>query len=396
MHHHFKALDGLRGVAAIAVVVTHAWKLLDVQPLRHGYLAVDFFFLLSGFVIAVAYQDRISAGFGFADFWKARIIRLYPLVLVGSLSGAATAYFVYDPPLWRLMLATFTQALFLPAPWENGLGFGLWPLDPPAWSLFWELVASAAFALWMARARTTSLACVASISALALCAIAAKTSTLELGFTRATFWAGVFRVSFAFTIGVLLFRAYRADRLPKLEVHVSIVACALLALFAYPEQSGGVEALSALVILPVLLTLAISSRGEGAFWEWSGRISYPIYLLHYPVLVIAETSGFATGGMASRIGVATLYVSACLCLSAVVLVFYDEPFRAYLRRRIAGAPALRPSTLPRLRPAAAEQQASSTTGAVSIPMSALARALSRRARKAVSAPAGSDAPDRRR
>src|ERR1700742_4709871 len=95
---HFEILDGLRGVAALAVVTFHfmEWAYSDYSRnfIGHGFLAVDFFFCLSGFVIGYAYDDRI-AKMGVPEFFKSRIIRLHPLVISGSVLGMLT--FLFDP-----------------------------------------------------------------------------------------------------------------------------------------------------------------------------------------------------------------------------------------------------------------------------------------------------------
>src|SRR6188508_2958815 len=95
---HFEILDGLRGLAALAVVVFHfmEWVYTDASKnfIGHGFLAVDFFFCLSGFVIGYAYDDRI-AKMGVVEFFKSRIIRLHPLVIAGSVLGLLA--FLFDP-----------------------------------------------------------------------------------------------------------------------------------------------------------------------------------------------------------------------------------------------------------------------------------------------------------
>jgi peptidoglycan/LPS O-acetylase OafA/YrhL len=113
---HYVLLDGLRGVASIMVVIFHIFETYaDGSPrkqiINHGYLAVDFFFLLSGFVIAYAYDDRWSRMTQW-EFYKRRLIRLQPMVVMGSLIGAALFYFqkgstfplVASTPVWKMLL----------------------------------------------------------------------------------------------------------------------------------------------------------------------------------------------------------------------------------------------------------------------------------------------------
>ena len=153
-------LDGLRGVAAISVVTFHFME-MAIDGYKHifignGFLAVDFFFCLSGFVIGYAYDDRI-AKMGKPAFFTSRMIRLYPLVVLGSTLGLIT--FLFDP--WPSHLASFvvgrvallfaTSLLLIPFPVVGDRGFNLFALNAPAWSLFWEFVANIVYAFILYR-----------------------------------------------------------------------------------------------------------------------------------------------------------------------------------------------------------------------------------------------------
>ena len=153
---HYEILDGLRGVAAFMVVIFHTFEAYAddnrfTQKVNHGYLAVDFFFLLSGFVVAYAYDDRWG-GMTQWEFYKRRLIRLQPMVVMGSVIGAALFYFGKAPmfplvavtPVWKMLLVMVLGFTLLPLPvsldirgWQE-----MHPLDGPAWSLFYEYVAN--------------------------------------------------------------------------------------------------------------------------------------------------------------------------------------------------------------------------------------------------------------
>src|SRR6202790_2270034 len=96
MKPHYPILDGLRGTAAIMVVIYHLFEayfpVVGHHPTPHGYLAVDFFFLLSGFVVGYAYDDRWGR-MGLRGFLARRLIRLHPMVILGSVIGAIAFYF---------------------------------------------------------------------------------------------------------------------------------------------------------------------------------------------------------------------------------------------------------------------------------------------------------------
>lgn len=167
---HYAILDGLRGVAAIMVVWFHIFEAyatshLD-QKINHGYLAVDFFFILSGFVIGYAYDDRWKTMTA-KDFIKRRIIRLHPMVVMGAVIGAIVFYF-QGCPVWdvakvtvgALFVATFINALLIPAtPGTEIRGLGeMYPLNGPSWSLFFEYIGNILYALFIRKFSTAMLA----------------------------------------------------------------------------------------------------------------------------------------------------------------------------------------------------------------------------------------------
>ena len=164
---HYDILDGLRGVAAIMVVWFHLFEAyatshLD-QRINHGYLAVDFFFILSGFVIGYAYDDRWKKKMSVKDFLKRRLIRLHPMVVMGAVIGAVMFYFqgcsVWDVSavsLSMLLTATLLNALLIPAtPGSEIRGLGeMYPLNGPSWSLFFEYIGNVLYALFIRKLPT--------------------------------------------------------------------------------------------------------------------------------------------------------------------------------------------------------------------------------------------------
>src|SRR5476651_2479928 len=161
---HYPILDGLRGVAALLVVAFHVLETYSGdrfhQIINHGYLAVDFFFLLSGFVVAYAYDDRWGKMTQW-DFYKRRLIRLQPMVIIGTLIGAALFYFQAGPvfpliaktPVWEMLLVMLVGFTLIPLPisadirgWQE-----MHPLNGPAWSLFFEYIANILYAVIVRR-----------------------------------------------------------------------------------------------------------------------------------------------------------------------------------------------------------------------------------------------------
>lgn len=222
---HYPILDGLRGVAAVLVVAFHILEIFSngdhsKQIINHGYLAVDFFFLLSGYVIAHAYDHRWGT-MTLSGFFKRRLVRLHPMIIVGMLIGAVCFYFGVSPmfpaiestPVWKMVLVMVIGFTLLPV--TKGLDIRGWsemhPLNGPAWSLFFEYVANIVYALFLRKVSNLALSVLVLIAAVVLVHFAVTNEhgdiiggwsldaeQLRIGFTR---------VAFPFLAGMLLRRA---------------------------------------------------------------------------------------------------------------------------------------------------------------------------------------------
>lgn len=179
---HYAILDGLRGVAAIIVVVFHILETFtngdhSKQIINHGYLAVDFFFVLSGFVIGYAYDDRWGK-MTLGGFFKRRLIRLHPMIIMGMIIGAVAFYFqdssffpeIAGTPFWKMILVMLIGFTLIPV--GSSLDIRGWqemhPLNGPAWSLFFEYVANILYALFIRKFSNKVLALLAFVAGAAL------------------------------------------------------------------------------------------------------------------------------------------------------------------------------------------------------------------------------------
>ena len=127
---HYELLDGLRGIAALLVIWYHIFEGFATSPIdqrfNHGYLAVDFFFILSGFVVGYAYDDRWKTTMNTKDFFKRRLIRLHPMVILGAVLGAIT-FCIQGCEKWdgtqvsisMVMLALLLNLFLIPAIWSS-------------------------------------------------------------------------------------------------------------------------------------------------------------------------------------------------------------------------------------------------------------------------------------
>ena len=219
---HFEILDGLRGVAAIMVLVFHIFEPYSIvnkatMIIGHGYLAVDFFFALSGFVIGYAYDDRWGR-LSPLDFFKRRIVRLHPMVIAGTILGASLFYLgaspeyslIADTPVWKLALYLLLGILLIPMPpsadirgWQES-----YTLDAPCWSLFFEYIANILYALFVRRFSKTALSILVAIAACATIFVAFSNGSLSGGwaFEGKHLGIGFVRLAFPFFAGLLLYR----------------------------------------------------------------------------------------------------------------------------------------------------------------------------------------------
>ena len=266
---HLIAIDGLRGVAALGVTILHAGLWTGAQALPHGYLAVDFFLMLSGFVLSLAYRDRLRSDMRFPRFAALRIIRLYPMRALAAALGALANLYGSRPDYGnlagaKLLLATVSAALCIPV---HGLG-GIepFPVNNPEWSLFFELFVSVAFGLILFRLSLRPLVIVAVALAVPHLWVA-RARGMNVGWTWEGFGYGFLRVSLPFVIGMVVHQTWRAGRLPRRTAPFAVLAGLLIGYFAIPPLPRAdwiVTVAFVSIAAPVILIAAINLRPGAA------------------------------------------------------------------------------------------------------------------------------------
>jgi peptidoglycan/LPS O-acetylase OafA/YrhL len=300
--HRFHLLDALRGLAAVLVVTFHAPSLLNCfLTFPNGFLAVDFFFCLSGFVIAFSYEERLQKSLTLRDFLVVRLIRLYPLyalsIVIAFVRPLIGSHLIQQHHFSSSLAALVGMSILLvPNFLIPSAGAQLFPLNTPAWSLFLELVANLAYGclvLWRIARVALPLLCLASLGVLTF--LAFHGSTLDYGTARQGIGFGFARVGFSFTAGILLFRIFNrsSSRLNAAQSWLgSILAAGLLlaALMASARWSsrGPFQLLIVAVLFPALVYLGASCivpRKITGFCAFLGDMSYPLYILHVPLML---------------------------------------------------------------------------------------------------------------
>jgi peptidoglycan/LPS O-acetylase OafA/YrhL len=341
---HFEILDGLRGVAALAVVIFHfmEWVFPDFNKnfIGHGFLAVDFFFCLSGFVIGYAYDGRIRE-MGAGAFLKARLIRLHPLVVLGSVLGLVG--FLLDPfalPIayntGKLALLFICSLLLIPLPIMGERAFNLFAFNAPAWSLFFEYVANIFYALVLYKVGRRSLAALTVLAAVGICIVSYRAGNLLGGWSKDNILDGGARMAYSFMAGLFL---YRSQWIIKNRLGFLGLSLLLTLAFIMPGSKWNwlTEPLVVLFYFPLLVSLGAGSS-LSPIWKkvcrFSGNISYPLYMTHYAAIWVFGnyfTNKKPPAGDLPYIiipGIILLVVFAYLAM-----VLYDVPVRKYLTKK---------------------------------------------------------------
>lgn len=334
------SFDLLRGVAALLIVVFHLEK-IGSTPLPGGFLAVDFFFVLSGYVITAAYEERLRKGLPFASLAEIRIVRLFPLACLGTMLGiiktfsSSIAHQPLSHPLFNVAVAVPFNLLLLPAPPPAPEMF---VLNQPVWSLFFELAANAVFAAVMFRASTRAVAGVVALSALGFLGCSIAQGGPGLGWSWETFVGGLFRVGYGFFIGQMIFRCRKflpSTRQTGWAIILPVALAVVLLSPVYDSWQTSVWIVSAMLIAPAIVTLAVILELPPrlhALSAFLGDLSYPIYAIHVPLL-------FVLGFLFRRFGVPTeAYVALTLpvigALAILAARFFDAPARRWLSVRL--------------------------------------------------------------
>lgn len=333
-------LDALRGFAAIGVLFFHLSIVGAPQLAPHGYLAVDFFFMLSGFVLSHSYAERLQSGrLTVAKLLQIRMKRLLPLSLLGLLLG--TGYF-----LLRLAIQKYSQyalsdilggtafnAALLPKPWVSQAPTDTtFPTNTPMWSLSFEIAANVLWAALISRLDTKCAWVITAVTGGLLILLILKSGTADLGATWATFFGGAARTLFGFFAGVLVWY-YRPK--PFLSAFLLWPTILLLAIvFCIPIQSSVFDAVSVVLIFPLLMCLSVACHRQQKqrLLGVLGRLSYPLYVVHVPILM--STVGLLKATHLEQTVSCYLFALVPICILVAIGLdkYYDFPIASVLGR----------------------------------------------------------------
>lgn len=342
---HYEVLDGLRGTAAISILVFHFMELIwldySENPLGHGFLAVDFFFCLSGFVTGYAYDDRIRQ-MGILSFFKTRLIRLHPLVVLGSVLGLFA--FLFDPfsinpyalGVQPIIIAFICSIFLIPMPGLPERAGALFPYNSPSWSLFMEYLANIAYALFLNRLHKIVMLLLAGLAAVWLLFTAYQAGTLIGGWDEKTWLDGIARVSFSFLAGLTVFRY---GLMWRTRFGYLLLSVLLILTFAFPyfRFNWLAESLVVILVYPVIIMIGAGAIVRGRVRKiclFFGRLSYPLYMSHI-VAIWCFGNYYAAYKPSGWLLFAIVSIGSLLLmgLGYLVMRFFDEPVRIWLKKK---------------------------------------------------------------
>lgn len=374
---HYEILDGLRGVAALLVVCYHIFEGYAfaggeavIKGINHGYLAVDFFFILSGFVISYAYDSRWTKQdnpLTVKGFFLRRLVRLHPMVILGAVIGTIT-FLIQGSVQWdgthiatsAVMLALLAAMFLIPAVpgghYEVRGNGEMYPLNGPTWSLFFEYIGNILYALFIRRFSDKTLKVWTSILGILFCAFAvfdiSGYGSVGVGWTldKVNFFGGLLRMLFPFSLGMLLSRKFKPFRingafwkcslLLAITLFIPYLGARISAQGLTLTLNGAYEFLCIAVIFPLIVLAgasgALTDGASGKICRTMGQISYPLYIVHYPFMYLfyswliehqlftfRETWLVATGVVIWNV------VLAWICVR-----FYETPVRRWLGSKL--------------------------------------------------------------
>jgi peptidoglycan/LPS O-acetylase OafA/YrhL len=338
-------LDGLRGLAAIAVALFHGSAIFNLGWIpRHAYLAVDFFFLLSGYVIGRSFDRRLQQGW-VIGFLRRRLIRLYPFIVAGSLIGFLEL--VLDGVFGRTLSISqagldLVSALFLiPTPPLISNGWRIFPVDPPLWSLFFEAAAYVAYAVAAPFLRNRYLWLMVGVSGLALAWAMFAGNGDDFGLVN--FRLAGLRVTFSFFLGVALYRALgpKPKHFAMPFIATPMIFIVLVVVLLSPMPLGWIgDFVAVFAVFPCLLVFALianpgGGRSRAASFTF-GLTSYPVYAIHFPLFRLAYEALFRKFDLTGRTLGMVATLAAVLFLSWLLAVLYDRPLRRWLSAVTSG------------------------------------------------------------
>ncbi|HWF75636.1 MAG TPA: acyltransferase [Caulobacteraceae bacterium] len=353
-----RSLNSIRGLAALMVATFHAPLLFGAaETLPHAYMAVDLFFVLSGFVMLHVYEPRITGGLRLGRFFQLRMARLYPLLAIATLLGFAVAMIklkmLHQAPTQPMLAALPLSLVLAPAASAASEQHAAYPYVTQSWSIVWEILLCPMLFVWARWVRRGAWA-IAAAGAIVLAWIAYTRGGIDGGWSTPTFWIGALRALTAFWAGVAVrqWTRFSVPRLVKLAGLAAAAAVLAYVCLVHPTIWWA-EYASAVIGFPLIIAAACDVRArwlENVVGDRIGEASYSVYMLHNVTIEVIHSAlkrvmhTEAVGSLA--LGLA--WLAAIVCVSWLSWRFVESPLRRLFSRPLAWRPPVaRPATLSR-------------------------------------------------
>jgi len=343
--HRIRNLDAMRGICALTVVLFHCDGMFATGRIfEHGYLAVDLFFILSGFVLGHTYEERLAKGLTPGSFMRLRLNRLAPVYWAGTLLCIASflAVALLKPAgvlsaTWQTSLLGLMALMLAPV---LGSAESAYPVNPVAWSLLGELIANFMYARWL-YAKSTRFLVGLTLAGWGVCILYACFSAYgwDFGSRGSDIAALPLRAVPAFLAGVVLFRFHAAGHLARMPAVSPLIPVAAWAVIAACPRSGPAPLYDALVVIvasSLLIALAVRTPATAPrFFLWLGAISYPLYASHLAIVFPARHIAFL--GFNDRPNIVEAFLVLCTALAVAQAIHYFVE-----RRNVLKLPLMKP------------------------------------------------------
>jgi len=353
----FGALDAMRGIAAISVMFFHYLIGTSYHVFERAFYAVDLFFVLSAFVLMHSYGAKIGRSLNFTQYIRLRLIRLYPLYLIGTVLGMCiipmyiASRMANNFGIRDYILSSVCAFLFLPYPNAGALPLSAWgamvgpifPFDIPAWSLFFELLAS--IGLFFVVKNKIKIIHILWMSFIVLTLSTFHYHTLNVGFAASNVFGGFARTTFTFSLGILFYNLFDSTKNDNISVSPLIFLFITAICLASPESVFGWQVKGYAIWLVLIANLACcaltadTAEEDKPIYNWLGRISYGVYAIHLPIYLIVifvlRRTPWASGVDHAPLTFACLLAILVIASSHLLTSIIDEPLRQRLKTRFS-------------------------------------------------------------
>ena len=301
-------LDALRGIAALLVMGLHANAVFGgLGAFSKGYLGVDFFLMLSGFLMARMTEPKLAAGLAPQRFMVARYKRFWGMVAIGSLIGIPYLWTRSGGEWWPFLPALLANFALLPWPVTNLL----FALNIPAWTIFAELIANAGHVFALRHLSDRAMAAITLALGGLVIWVAMRWGSLDLGARPGHIWAAAPRIFFAYCLGITLWRWRQMQvliPLPSLFVLLAM-PLAIMGSWFLGWQNWQFDVTFVILLCPLIISAASAMTRQTWLGWLSAAISFPLFAVHLPILeAVRELGGGKAQAIPLALGVALIIV----------------------------------------------------------------------------------------